>query len=152
MDKAFERVLELFGKPNDDGLFAQFIDDLGEKPEIILQTDRVTEYDFGRFGLHLSYMLNSLTDLSNGSSFNYAIFSLGPDSKAFSSRRSYLGNLPYGIKRGDSRTDVAKKLGIPADLNDYEILFEDSDCKLSFYFSRSLELCLLSVWYDPELL
>ena len=151
MDNTFERVLELFGKPNDDSFFARFITDLGEQPEILLQTEKVTEYDFGRSGLHLSYMLNSLSDLSSGSSFTGAIFSLGPDAKTLSSRRSYVGNLPYGIRRGDTSSEVSRKLGIPAHLTDNAILFEDSDCKWSFYFSPpSLVLCLLSIYYDPR--
>lgn len=135
MEKAFERVLDLLGKPNNDGLFAQFIEYLGEKPEILLQTDRVTEYDFGRSGLHLSYQSNSLRDSSlEGSVFAFAIFSLRPDSKVLTSRRSYVGNLPYGIKRGDSRDEVAIKLGIPADLKGDDILYEFSGYELSFSF------------------
>lgn len=135
MDSAFERVLDLLGKPNNDGLFAQFTEDLGEKPEILLQTDRVTEYDFGRSGLHLSYQSNSLRGSSlEGAVFAFAIFSLRPDSKVLTSRRSYVGNLPYGIERGDSRDEVAKKLGISADLTGNDILYEFSDYKLSFSF------------------
>lgn len=152
MDKTFERVLNLFGKPDNDGLFAQFIDDLGEQPVILLQTDRVTEYDFGKSGLHLSYQANSLRDLgSEGSGFAFAIFSLGIDSKAFSSRRSYVGNLPNGIRAGDSPVEVARKLGIPADLKDDMILFELSNYKLSFsFFGDPLALSSLQVIYDPK--
>lgn len=136
MDKAFERVLDLLGKPNDDGLFAQFVEDLGEKPEILLQTDLVTEYDFGRSGLHLSYQSNSLRDSTlEGSVFAFAIFSLGPDSKTLSSRRKYVGNLPFGIIRGDSRDEVGKKLGIPVDLTGNDIQYKYHCYELSFSFS-----------------
>lgn len=147
MDNAFERVLDLLGKPNNDGLFAQFIEDFGEKPEILLQTDRVTEYDFGRSGLHLSYQSNSLRDSSlEGSGFAFAIFSLRPDSKVLTSRRSYVGNLPHDIKRGDSRDEVAEKLGIPAGLTDNDILCEFSGYELSFsFFGAPLKLASLFV-------
>lgn len=112
MINSYERVLELMGQTNDGPLFAQFVEDLGEEPYVLLDTVFTTEYDFAKSGLHLSFdksYNNSLDSPLGG--FAFAIFSLAINPTSFKSRKSYSGNLPAGIVPNDSLEEVEKKLG-----------------------------------------
>jgi hypothetical protein len=152
MQDTYERVLELLGKCDDDPLFGQFVEDLGELPYILLKTKHATEYMFDKSGLHLSFREGPQSSPSSSvRGFGQAIFSV---------RKGYNGNLPSDIEPDDSRDAVERKLDMkpsktmlgytPGDRD----LWEEYDLKpfkLLFIFHASDQmLALFSVSYDPD--
>lgn len=142
MDNLFERLTALLGKSKDDNSFELFIHDLGEQPQIYLENEVSTEYFFKRSGIFLSYFFS-------GNCFAQTIIhATGEDGVAL-----YEGNLPNGIRFGESKEIVEEKIGTPryepksSDIGDYNE-FEVNDLLIGFrYVRRKLER--LHIRYIP---
>lgn len=105
MEKIYERVLELLGKSQDDPLFAKFINDLEENPHTLCKDNHGTTYLFRKSGLSLIFYEHSKC-------FATVFFHFGSEMANSGTVSRYSENLPAGIKFGDSRADVERKLGI----------------------------------------
>jgi hypothetical protein len=56
MENCYERILELLGTHKDDPVFAKFVEDLGETPNVFLDSRHSTEFMFEQSGFTLSFM------------------------------------------------------------------------------------------------
>lgn len=148
MKNCFERVTKLMGRAEADPVFTQFIQDLGERPEILLKTEKSTEYAFFRSGLQISFY-------EGPRCFGCAFF-LGKQAKhGKMSDVQYPGNLPAGISFDDTQADVRRKLAVEpiacSAITDNKFdEFRLGDLLLRFFFSGSSDqIKLVGIRYIP---
>ena len=141
MKVSYERIFDLMGRSPDDLLFAHFVRDLDEVPEILGETNHASGYVFPRSGLYLM--------LVDGH-FERAIFELIPHQAGRG--KPYTGNLPGGIESSDNRDDVERKLGLKplhrrADSSE---AYDMTPVQVDFFFSGSNETVnLMMIAYTP---
>jgi hypothetical protein len=101
MDDLFERLVSLLGQPHDGKVFKQFIEDLGEEPDV-LPPPAPPDYDFNRAGFSVSTDGRNITEI-------FAVIRTPTYARTNES-----GLLPSGLTDSDRRIDVRRKLGKPA--------------------------------------
>lgn len=148
MHDFYERVIQLLDKRPDDEEFRRFIDDLGESPQIYLETPHSTEYALNASGLFLSYF-------EACKCFAYVLFKSPYRVDERSGGGSYTGNFPCGVLFGDNPLDVQRKLG----LNSVKSLsssvdvcdeYQMGDVLVSFFFAHATgELWKVAARYVP---
>jgi len=100
MENCFERIVELLGKLPGDPLFVQFTKDIGDTPDLFLDTEKAVWYHFKNSGIYLNY-------LRTVGYFGLVIFE---SMDCYPPEQRYRGNFPGGIQFGDDRETVRKKL------------------------------------------
>jgi len=103
LNKLFERLTGMLGRPYDECCFQALHQDLGELPEIWRGSTHRAEYVFKRHGFQLSCDHDIVTSL---------FLHWGSEAVKSGSIERYLGNLPGGVRFGDDICTVGEKLSI----------------------------------------
>jgi hypothetical protein len=131
MEQLFERIIELLGKPIDHSDVLRFVRELGERP-----TPGIP-FVFEKSGFILVPAKGILVGV---------LFCMENSSKGFTA--GFKGNLPGGIKRGDSRTTVRKVLILKPTVQ--ARIDNRTGSVISSDDIFELENCRLQVGFDDE--
>jgi hypothetical protein len=139
MENVYRQVVELLGKSPDDPVYNEFVQALGDLPEIFRKTSTRTDYLFDSSGIGLTFF-------EVAKCFGNLYLARKSDSRL--SR-----NFPGGIEFGDDRITVEQKLGVK--LTQHGEICDQSDCqienlRLRFSFDKSTgELFIVFVEHVP---
>jgi hypothetical protein len=141
MELSHDRIFDLMGTKPDDPLFAHFVRDLGEAPEILNENECASAYLFPELGLSL---------ILRDGLFEKAMFELVHHKSGRG--KAYKGSLPLGIVPGDNRHDVQRKLGLKplaSALGPREV-YDLTPVEADFFFSGDNETVnLMLISYTP---
>ena len=147
IESAYDRIIAVLGKDQDDPVFFELIKDLAEMPEIIARPYASSDYLFDRAGLTLHYM-------NEPKCFVAAFFHWGSADVRAGRVRRYSGDLVSELEFGETIREVEAKLDAkPARSrategethNEYELGPYELHCK----FDAAERMEHLSVWYTP---
>lgn len=155
MDSCYERLIELLGKSPDDPRFDQFVQDIDETPQLLIDRKNVRQYSFRENGIfiRIDKLQNQIKSVS--------LHLLSAMVESGASNR-YSGNLPAGITPNDKRSLVTKKLALqprslnmqgrtPSDPKDNWDYYTVGPLELLFMFNgRSKKLHALSILYTID--
>jgi hypothetical protein len=155
MEHMYERLIEMLGKQQDDPYFECFVQELGEKPQMLIDKKSMREYSFPRSGFYVS--MDKRQD-----QIKSIFFHLSTAAVASGSIEAYSGNLPAGIGRHDDRLTVRKKLAkkprseriqgrTKLDPKDYWEYYDTSFLQMLFIFDGATgRMDALSVRYTAD--
>jgi len=155
MERLYERVIEVLGKPHDNDVFRRFLEDMGDREREVFETKTSCSYDYPHlcFFIHVDKRQDQIKSVSFHDPRTAIECGYG---------EQLAGMLPAGIEFGDERAVVSSKLkakpvrsgqcgtGQPKDLED---VYDAHPLELCFYFSgKSNELTFLRVSYIVDVL
>ena len=152
MTNIYEKILDILGKNKDDPSFINFVSELCEKPDIVIDDKQACVFLFRQSGIQLIYFYHCQC-------FASAYFRLGNKNDRM---QPYKGDLPFKIQFDDSVTDVEQKINIKPissklirgcnseEPKDHYVEYSLNLYVLNFIFGGSTQkLSSFSISYDP---
>ena len=151
MTDLFQRLVNLLGTPINNPDFQEFLNDCGEKPDLI-ELKTMKDYSFSKLGLNID-----MDKIQN--QIKSIFFHLNTVAVRGGEIEPFAQSLPFGISPDDSRDVVKKKIGVkqkarkiqgrtPSELKDFWDSYEIHQLEYTFIFKGgSNRLSSLSVHY-----